>query len=131
MVQTATEIEREVLAADKQRVKALLSNDIAALEDLLADDLTYVHSNGMLDTKASYIDALRSGASRYLTMDMSDLVVRVYGETALVTGTFKARVMTARGEVTPNPRVLIVYVKRPSSKGWQMSAWQSTSLPAN
>ena len=61
MVQTAADVEREVLEADAGRVKALLENDFVALEALLGDDLTYVHSNGHLDTKASYIEGLRSG----------------------------------------------------------------------
>jgi ketosteroid isomerase-like protein len=124
--ETAAALEREVLEADGRRVQALLSNDLAALEDLLADDLTYVHSNGNLDTKDTYIGALRSGATRYLSMVMSGLSVRTDGNTAVVAGSFEARVQTRNGEVNPKPRVLIVYVKRDGR--WQMLAWQSTSI---
>ena len=129
MVQTVTEIEREVREADGRRVAALLSNDLAALDELLADELTYVHSNGHLDTKASYIESLRSGSTRYLEMMMRDLSCRAYEDVALLSGGFSARVMTGRGEVTPNARVLIVYVKRDGH--WQMAAWQSTSMSAS
>jgi len=126
MVQTAADVEREVLAADAGRVKALLANDFAALELLLGDDLTYVHSNGMLDTKESYLGGLRSGASRYLSMDMSDVAVRTFGDTALITAKFNARVQLRDREVNPTPRVLIVYAKRDGR--WQMVAWQSTPI---
>jgi len=126
MVQTAAEVEREVLQADEARVEALLANDFAALEQLLADDLTYVHSNGMLDTKESYIGGLRSGRSRYLTMDMSDVQVRSLGDTALINAKFNARVKVGDHEVNPQPRVLIVYAKRDGR--WQMIAWQSTAI---
>jgi ketosteroid isomerase-like protein len=126
MVQTAAEVEREVLQADEARVEALLANDFAALEQLLADDLTYVHSNGMLDTKESYIGGLRSGRSRYLTMDMSDVQVRSLGDTALINAKFNARVKVGDHEVNPQPRVLIVYAKRDGR--WQMAAWQSTAI---
>jgi uncharacterized protein (TIGR02246 family) len=126
--ETVAALEREVLEADARRVQALLSNDFEALEDLLTDDLTYVHSNGHLDTKDTYIGALRSGATRYLSMEMSGLSVRADGNTAVVTGTFEARVQTRNGEVNPKPRVLIVYVKRDGR--WQMLAWQSTSIAA-
>ena len=127
MVQTAADIEREVRAADAERVRALLANDFAALEALLGDDLTYVHSNGMLDTKASYIGSLRSGASRYLTMDMSDVSVRALGgDVALLNAKFEARVLVRGSEVNPKPRVMIVYVKRDGR--WQMVAWQSTPI---
>ncbi|HWC29542.1 MAG TPA: nuclear transport factor 2 family protein, partial [Dehalococcoidia bacterium] len=70
MVQTAADIEREVREADAGRVKALLESDLAALEALLGDDLTYVHSSGALDTKTSYIESISSGRARYLAMDM-------------------------------------------------------------
>jgi uncharacterized protein (TIGR02246 family) len=127
MVQTAADVEREVREADAGRVKALLANDLAALELLLADDLTYVHSNGMLDTKASYIEGLRSGASRYLTMDMSEVTVRALGEdTALINAKFEATVQVRGGVVNPKPRVLIVYARREGR--WQMVAWQSTPI---
>jgi ketosteroid isomerase-like protein len=126
MVQTAAEVEREVLEADAARVKALVENDVDALEALLADDLTYVHSNGMLDSKASYIDGLRSGRSRYLTMDMSEVSVRSVGDTGLINARFNARVKVGDREVNPVARVLIVYAKRDGR--WQMIAWESTSI---
>jgi ketosteroid isomerase-like protein len=126
MVQTASEIEREVRDADAARVKALLNNDFAALEQILADDLTYVHSNGMLDTKQSYIESLRSGNTRYLTMDMSDVSVRPLGDVALINAKFDARVLARGTEINPRPRVLIVYAKRDGR--WQMLAWQSTPI---
>ena len=127
MVQTAAQVEQEVLAADAERVRALLANDFAALEALLGDDLAYVHSNGMLDTKGSYINSLRSGASRYLTMDMSDVSVRTFGEdVAVINAKFEATVQVRSGVVNPKPRVLIVYAKRDGR--WQMVAWQSTPI---
>ena len=126
MVQTAADIEREVLEADAGRVKALIDNDLAALEQLLGDDLTYVHSNGMLDTKESYIGSLRAGNSRYLTMDMSEVAVRSLGDTALINAKFNARVQVRDREVNPQARVLIVYAKRDGR--WQMIAWESTSI---
>jgi hypothetical protein len=127
MVQTAAQVEQEVLAADGERVRALLANDFGALETLLGNDLTYVHSNGMLDTKASYIDSLRSGASRYLTMDMSDVSVRALSEdVAVINAKFEARVLVRGGEVNPKPRVLMVYARRDGR--WQMVAWQSTPI---
>jgi uncharacterized protein (TIGR02246 family) len=127
MVQTAADIEREVREADDERVRALLANDLPALDEILADDLTYVHSNGMLDTKQSYLESLRSGNTRYLTMDMSDVSVRALGEdTAVINAKFDARVLARGTEVNPRPRVLIVYARRDGR--WQMTAWQSTPI---
>src|SRR5262245_52458015 len=44
-----------------ERFQAQEKNDFAALERLLADDLVYTHSSAAVDTKAGYIDALKSG----------------------------------------------------------------------
>jgi ketosteroid isomerase-like protein len=126
MVQTSAEVEREVLQADEARAKALVENDVAALERLLGDDLTYVHSNGMLDSKESYIGALRSGRTRYLTMDMSDVTARAFGDVGLINAKFDARVKVGDNEVHPVARVLIVYAKRDGR--WQLVAWESTSI---
>jgi hypothetical protein len=120
----ASAIEREILEADDVRVKGLLSNDIDAVEKLLGDDLTYVHSSGRLDTKETYMDALRSGRTRYLTMDLSDVEGRGLGDTGVITNIFDAKVQTANGEVTLHSRALLVYAKRDGR--WQLIAYEST-----
>ena len=126
MVQTSTEIEREVMAADDARVKALLAADYDAAEKLFADELTYVHSNGSLDTKQSYMQGLRAGNSRYAEMNMFDMSVRAYGETAVLSGKFTAKVIIGGGAREANllSRVLMVWTKRDGA--WQLVAWEST-----
>ena len=123
MVQ-ASAIEREILEADEIRVKGLLSNDIDAVEKLLGEDLSYVHSNGRMDNKETYMDALRSGRTRYLTMDLSDVTVRGWGDTGVITNIFDAKVQTANGEVNLHSRALLVYAKRDGR--WQLIAYEST-----
>src|SRR5262245_64705019 len=59
----------EILALDDERFAAMTAGDRAAIERLLADDLTYVHSNGTVDDKASLLEALSSGKLRYLEID--------------------------------------------------------------
>jgi ketosteroid isomerase-like protein len=126
MVQTAADVEREVLEADAGRIRALLDNDFEALEQLLGDDLTYVHSNGMLDTKESFLGSLRAGNSRYLSMEMTEVTVRALGDTGVINAKFNARVQVRDREVNPQPRVLVVYTKRDGR--WQMIAWESTPI---
>ena len=130
MVQTTSELEQEVLAADAARVKALLSQDYDAADRLFADEMTYCHSNGSQDTKESYMSGLRSGRSRYAEMNMFDMTTRVYGETAVLSGKFTAKVIIGGGEREANllSRVLMVWVKRDGR--WQMVAWESTPTSA-
>src|SRR5262245_44567416 len=71
-------------AAEKSWASATVSADEATLKQLLADDLTYTHSNGETDTKAVFIDNLKTGARKYHKVDHESMEVRVYGNTAVV-----------------------------------------------
>src|SRR6478609_8575648 len=63
---------------------ALLGKDSVALSKLLADDVTYGHTNGMVQTKAQLIRDVVSGTQNYKSIDPADMKIRVYGNTAIV-----------------------------------------------
>jgi len=117
--------EQAVRQVEDRRIKAMIDDDFATLETVLADDLTYGHSSGVVDTKASYLETLRSGKTKYLTFDRAPSVVRVYGDTAIITGT---ATLSLRGQAAPfTLRYTLAYVMREGQ--WRMVAWQSTRLP--
>ena len=117
--------EQAVRQAEDRRIKAMIDDDFATLDAVLADDLTYGHSNGVVDTKASYMETLRSGKTKYQTIERLPSVVRVYGDSAIVTGT---ATVGLRGQAAPfTLRYTLAYVMRDGQ--WRMVAWQSTRLP--
>lgn len=116
-----------VKALDQKRFEAMTKNDLDTLGTLLADDLTYHHSSGAADSKAAYIETLRTGKTRYHTIEPSDVSVRVYGTTAIVTGTAKLSFTSNGQPVNATLRYTDVWVQR--GNAWQMVAWQSTRLP--
>ena len=69
-----------------------LAADAAALDELLADSLLYTHSNGAVDTKASFIDALTSGRLKYRAVRRLEADVKTYEHAAIV-GNFARRRM--------------------------------------
>lgn len=115
-----------VRRAEDQRIAAMIKADLAALDTLLAEELTYTHSNGRVETKAQFLAALKSGDLRYEAIDREDLTVRSYGETAVFTGRATLRVKSKGQENRFLVRFIDVYVKR--NGRWQMVAWQSTRL---
>jgi ketosteroid isomerase-like protein len=124
---------RQVLAAEKARTTALDHSDIAALQHIMADDVTYVHASGKVDTKASYLTAIRSGQLHYISWQPKDLHVRILGggDTAVLTGEYRVRVTDSRVQKAPfdvSLIVLSVYERRHGT--WQQVAWQSTRTPA-
>lgn len=119
--------EKEVAQLEDQRIDATIRGDVTALERLFADDLTYIHSSGRPDTKASFIDDVRSGRLRYLGITVEERSVRVGADAAIVTG-ISAMHVAARGqEMRFRIRFTLVWMRRPA--GWQFVAWQSTRLP--
>lgn len=116
-----------VKALELQRFEATVKNDLEALGKLLADDLTYTHSNGAVDTKAQYIEALKSGKVRYDKIEPGELQVRLYGNTAIINGEAKLSVVSEGQTKALSLRFTDVWARRAGR--WQMVAWQSTRLP--
>ena len=121
--------EQQVLQAEKDRFAAMIKADAAALSRLLADDLTYIHSNARIQTKAEFIGDLKSGAYDYVSMTPSeaDWKVRVDGTMAVVTGVAAVNVIDNGKDLKIKLRYTTVHRNRGGQ--WQMIAWQSTRFP--
>jgi hypothetical protein len=119
----------EAMKAEMARYAAQTSNDFAAMDKLFGNDLTYNHSSAMSDDKAKYIDAMRSGRTKYRKMTPNpDVKTRTYGCLAIITGTAVYEVTSAGQDRTVPLRFTAVWAKRPS--GIQFVSWQSTGIPA-
>ena len=72
-------------------------NDADALDRILADDYRFTDSSGKTSTKADDLALARSHRVTFDAYDTSDLEVRVWGDTAIVTGRSVVR-GAARGQ---------------------------------
>jgi len=119
------ETER-ILEIDRSRIEAMVAADEEALECFFTADLTYAHTNGVLDTKATLIDKIRTGAYDYAGIETDEILVKTIGdETAVLTGTAVLGVRTSTGKTVEVPiRFTSVYVHDDAQ--WKMTAWQST-----
>jgi uncharacterized protein (TIGR02246 family) len=118
----------EIKALESERFRAMAAGDVAALERLLGDDLVYTHSSASLDTKASLIEGIRTKRFNYQKFERPVEEVRVYGESAVVTGQARIELLGESGTRVLNVRYTDVWVKQ--GDGWRMVAWQSTPIPA-
>jgi ketosteroid isomerase-like protein len=113
---------------DEERTEAMIKGDLATLDRLLADDLSYVHSSTKVDTKASFIENLRSGASKYKAFQREEANTRVFGDSAINTGVATVSVENqGQAPATFKIRYTDVWVNRGGK--WQMVAWHSTRVP--
>jgi len=118
----------EAMKAETARYAAQTSNDFAAMEKLFGNDLTYNHSSAASDDKAKYIDAMRSGRTKYRTMKPNgDVKTRTYGCIAIITGTAVYEVTAGGQDRTVPLRFTAIWAKRPS--GVEFVSWQSTGIP--
>ena len=125
---TGTITAEEAMKAETARYAAQTSNDFAAMEKLFGNDLTYNHSSAASDDKAKYIDAMRSGRTKYREMKPNaDLKTRTYGCIAIITGTAVYEVTAGGQDRTVPLRFTAIWAKRPS--GVEFVSWQSTGIP--
>jgi len=117
----------KIIALDKARMDAMAKKDIAALGDIIADDLIYTHSSARMDTKASLIGNMQSGSTVYTSVVPSDVVAQDLGDSVVLTGIAAISVMSGGKPNSFKVRFTDVYANRGGR--WQMVTWQSTKLP--
>ena len=118
------DLEKKILDLERKRIGAMVSKDMATLDALLADDLSYTHSGGTVDTKASFLTLIKE-RGRYLGIDYSNTEVIPSGSnTVLVRGRAQIRL-----EGTAGYPVLFLDVWALRDGNWKMVAWQATRIP--
>jgi hypothetical protein len=78
--------KQQVLDAQSARFSAMMEADVEKLDKMLADELTYTHTSGWIENKSGYLKTVESKKIDYLSMITRDVNVRIYDETAVVTG---------------------------------------------
>lgn len=118
-----------VQAADKARVAAMQSPDREKLSAIFSDELRYAHSNGIVDTKTSFIDILTAGKTKYVgyNYEEQNFTFPAPG-IALMTGRAHVKAVTATGEMDSVLSFLALW--REENGQWRFLAWQSCKLPA-
>lgn len=78
----------QVLAVEKQWNEVYKRGDIATMNSLLTDDFIITVEDGNTYSKPGYIAHSGNSSVRVEVSDMSDLQVRMHGNTAVVTGAY-------------------------------------------
>jgi ketosteroid isomerase-like protein len=120
--------EKEILGLEDKRLGAMIARDFEGLEKMVHAELLYTHSSGLTDTKASWLESMKSGKVKYKSASCSERQVRFFGDVALVRG--KAAIEAEIGGQARSLKLLFLnaWVKTP--QGWKFAAWQSCPQPA-
>lgn len=116
--------DHPVVAVDRLRRQLCLAADADGLAPLLADDLIYIHTSGLIDTKQTFLSRLASGDLHYHVIDPGAFSVRDHGDAARVSGDVHIEVTASSVFKDLRARFVQVWVR--SGDGWQLEYWQST-----
>jgi hypothetical protein len=102
---------------------SLLQKDSVALSKLLAEDVSYGHTNGLTQTKAELIRSVVSKEQDYKEIAPSDMKVRIYDNAAVVTMKAKVNMLYKGDKLDLQMNILLVWAKK--DKDWVLVARQS------
>jgi ketosteroid isomerase-like protein len=119
--------EKELLQLERDWTQASLKGDATALGKILGDDWVGQGPAGTM-TKAQVLAELKSGDNKTDSITLGDMKVRVYGDTAVVTGSDDEKSSYKGKDTSGHYTWTDVFVKR---KGhWEAVASQGTLMPA-
>ena len=122
-------LHKEIEGLEMEWRRAQLTNNIQAIDHLLADDYLGISALGTLETKADVLATRRSGNLKITQMDLSDIKIRIYGDTAVVTSKVELRGKNAERDVSGHYRYTRVYNNRDGQ--WKIVSFEASRMPGS
>jgi ketosteroid isomerase-like protein len=119
-------IHKEIEALEQQWREAVVSNNVTQMDSLLADDYIGISANGTVETKAQALALRKAGTVRITTLDLNDLKVRVYGDTAVVTSRADLEGTNGQSDISGNYRYTRVYNRRYGQ--WKIVSFEASRI---
>ena len=113
-----------VSAAVEAFRKVTIAADKSTLDKLTANELSYGHSSGRLETKAQFIESLTSGKSGFSAIELSDQTITIVDQTAFVRHVFNG----ASRRESANLKLSILTVWLQQQGQWKLVARQAAKL---
>src|SRR6186713_3226677 len=76
--------EKAVAAAVEDLRKAMIDPNKATLEGITVKELSYGHSNGLVEDQGAFVEALTSNKSDFVSITLEDQTIKIVGNTAIV-----------------------------------------------
>jgi ketosteroid isomerase-like protein len=117
-------VQEELLKLENDFARAVTNNDADAVDGFLSDDWIIVDPDGSIIDKARFLGVIKSGALSHEMMESADLRVRLYGNTAVVTGLTTTKGKFMGQDFTSCERATDIFVKQ--NDRWQCVFTQLT-----
>lgn len=119
----------EITRIESSRARAIVAADIVTLDRITDDDYVHVEVSGKARDKRSFLDGVApDGGGRFARYELQDNLVRIFGDAAVVIGTFQNTFLTADGvRIHKRARHTRVYIRREA--GWKNVSHHATAIP--
>ena len=118
------DLRQQVIELERQAKEATLQRDAEFSERTLSDDYMGITPLGHVITKADTITARRSGQLRYESIEITEMIVRVHGNVAIVTARADVRGRDLGEEFNGPYRYTRIWMRRNGK--WQTVSYQAT-----
>jgi ketosteroid isomerase-like protein len=120
------ELHKEIEALEMQWRLAQLNNDVSLMDKLLADDYIGISSNGTIETKTEALALRRAGTLHITDLDLNDVKVRIYGDTAVVTSSADLKGTNGGRDISGEYRYTRVYNRRYGQ--WKIVSFEASRI---
>lgn len=119
-------VEDQIKEREQNWAQATVKEGAAAVDQYEADDIIDTDPSGRVTDKAQDKTDLSSGDLKFQSIELSDLKVHIYGNTAVAAGTSTIKGTYKGQDISGKYRFTDTWVKRNGK--WQAVASQSTKL---
>lgn len=120
--------EQAVRSLERTYAEAVMRQDVSTLERILADDFIATSSRGEVRNKSQEMDDIKPNPDYAMeAFNLDDVKVRIFGDTAIVTGRSTLKASYKGRSSTSLFRYTRVYAKRKGK--WQVVSQQLTRIP--
>jgi ketosteroid isomerase-like protein len=119
--------QEELINLEKETARAIQWNNGTLFRRIYGDDFVGIMPSGQVKDKAGWISSVENSGIKYISFIASDIRVRMFQDTAVVTCLWSARGTESGHTFNRQLRVTHVYVY--GQRGWQAISSQETLLP--
>jgi uncharacterized protein (TIGR02246 family) len=120
----AEDAVKQIQELEQQIARAVVERDAAFVERVWDDDFAYTGVRGEVKTKTDILAEIKAGELTFEVLKFDDIKVRLFGETAVVTGRATTKGRSPQGEISGVVRYTRVYFRRDGA--WRLVAFQGT-----
>jgi hypothetical protein len=119
-------IHKEIATLEQRWRQAIVTNNVAEMNNLLSNDYIGITSNGTVENKAQALAQRRAGTVSIAKLDLSDIHIRIYGNTAVVTSVADLVGSNGDSDISGKYRYTRVYALRRG--GWKIVSFEASRV---